>query len=186
MCTTPSFNISVRVAVLEPCHLSFQASQMTSVSRQGEVLLLGEDRIHVYEYRAITGTFTEMRHLDRPEDISNLYMYDSQDGTVVLQDNTKSTLVISSQGVHPQPDAGLLIGCWSNKRRVYVVGETTEERRICIVDESSTKTYPHPLPEHRWGKYISACEDERTGNKAVCQAVYEKTLDIFNSQGEML
>ena len=190
------FYISVRVDVVEPCHLDFLASWITSVSRQGEVLLQDKKgrKIHVYKYDSTTGTFTEIRQLNYPQDISSdsdLYMYDSQDGTVVLQeDSSLPTLVISPEGEQLQEwqQPGLLIGCLSNKRRVYQ--QWNEDRtswEVCITDEKNTKSYLRPSLGHTWSTLgISACEDEVTGNKAVCHLPIDDesqpTLEIYNSE----
>ena len=80
--------------------------------------------------------------------------------------------------------SGRLIGCLSNKRRVYKDRTSME---VCITDESNTKSYLRPSPGHTWSDgWISACEDEVTGNKAVCYVpIYDEpqpTLEIYNSE----
>ena len=189
------FYISVRVDALKPCQLRFLASFLISVSRQGEVLLYDEGgrRIIVYKYQATTGTFTEMKRLNYPRDISScsaLYIYDSQDGTVVLQQaNSSPTLVISPEGEQLQKwqQPGELIGCLPNKRRVYwQLNEDRTSLKVCITDEKNTKSYLRPSQGHIWLWRICACEDEVTGNKAVCHAPRgdesQDTLEIYNSE----
>ena len=189
------FYISVRVDAVAPCHLDFLASYVTSVSRQGKVLLqdLMGRKIHMYKYQAAKGTFTKIRQLHYPRGISSdsdLYMYDSQDGTVVLLDYKSPTLVISREGEQVQEwqMSGCLIGCLSNKRRVYMqLNKDRTSQEVCITDESNTKRYLRPSPGYTWGiGWISACEDEVTGNKAIRHAPFDDesqpTLEIYNSE----
>ena len=206
------FDISVRVNVLGRCHLSFQASYLTSVSRQGEILLQNRviarrARIHVYKYQVTTGTYTEMRQLDIPpahhchdeQDPYNrsIHTYDSQDGTVAFQDCASPTRVriINSEGKSLQEwweQSGELITCLSNKRRVYVRLYYTlghyNGSGVFIVDQNKRMSVLHPSPGHEWKSLnFSACEDEVSGNKAVCYAPsssVNNTLEIFNSQGK--
>ena len=192
--------------VLEPCRLSFRASIFTSVCQQGEVLLQDMDtgRIRVYKYQNTTGTFTEIRQLDSPRDINdrrnphhsdrrnphrydnsyhNVYSYDAQDGAVVLQDDEDTpTLVISAEGEQLQEwqEQGCLIGCGSNKQRLYV---PWTGRAVCIVDQNNAES--QLSPGRKWSSNnISICEDDFTGGKAICHAPHnsEQTLDIFNSE----
>ena len=139
-----------------------------------------------------------MRHVDSPVDISSendcrLYIYDSQDATVAIKKHNyhSPTVLVSLEGEKLQEwqQDGGLIGCWSNKRRVYKVrNKARTVWEVCIVDQNNRVNYLRPPSTHIWGsRNISACEEEATGNKAICHAPREpsgNTLDIFNSEGK--
>ena len=185
---------------MERCRLTFQPSLITSVSRQGEVLLhrSNSTRIDVYKYEDISGTFSEMRQVDSPVDISSdnwcrLYIYDSQDATVAIKKHdfySPTVLVSLGEKLQEWLQDGFQIGCWSNKRRLYKLQKDARTGwEVCIFDQNSTVShYLRPPPTHAWdSKLISACEEEATGNKAVCHAPRrpkENTLEIFNSEGK--
>ena len=170
------------------------------MSRQGEVLLHHNNstRIDLYKYEDVSGTFTEMRQVDSPVDISHdnkyrQYIYDSQDATVAIKkkDYHSPTVLVSLEGEKLQEwqQEGYLIGCWSNKRRVYKLrNKARRVREVCIVDQNNRVNYLRPPSTHNWDSTnISACEEEATGNKAVCHAPRrpeEHTLDTFNSEGK--
>ena len=169
------------------------------MSRQGEVLLhhRNSTRIDMNKYEDNSGTFTEMRQVDSPVDISSdnccrLYIYDSQDATVAIKKNYKSrTVLVSIEGEKLQEwqQNGLLIGVWANKRRVYELrNEARTGWEVCVIDHHNTVNYLRPPSTHIWDSYwISACEEEATGNKAVCHAPGKSkdTLEIFNNEGKL-
>ena len=139
-----------------------------------------------------------MRQVDSPVDMSSdnscrLYIYDSQDSTVAIKNRVYNspTVLVSIEGEKLQEwqQDGFLIGVWTNKRRVYKVrNEARTGWEVCIVDQENAKNHLRPPSTHIWDSYwISACEDEATGNKAVCHAPgkpKDHTLEIFNSNGK--
>ena len=181
--------VSVRVDPLARHLLGFQAYYITSVSRHGEVLLPNSDtaKIHMYKFQPDEKNFTKMWQKNRPQNISSMYIYDSEATTIVLQNHiNKRTFLLSSTGAEQlqewQQD-NCLIGCWSNKRRVYLL-KIKDCWKVCIVDDNNNKSYLRPS----WlTREISVCEDELTGNKAVCYAPSGSThtLEIFDNQGKL-
>ena len=170
------------------------------MSRQGEVLLhhRNSTRIDLYKYEDVSGTFTEMKQVDSPVDISSdndccLYIYDSQDATVALKNckYSSSGVLVNTEGEKLQEwqQNGHLIGVWANKRRVYELqNDATTGWEVCVIDHHNTVNYLRPPSTHIWSSmHISACEDEATGNKAVCHAPCmpkEHTLETLNSDGK--
>ena len=194
--------VSVHVDAQVTSQVGF-ISYFNTISRHGEVVLHNKEtkRILVYKYEPASGTFTEMWQLDCPQELNEYsrirFMYDSEDATIVSQPyyNGRTLLINAESGDQLQAweQAGGLIGCLSQKRRVYALkNESTTSWEVCIVDENNRKSYLRPPQGHAWSSEdISICENEVTGNKAICHAPVipqdsEHSLDIFNCQGKSI
>ena len=139
---------SVCVDALEPCRLRFAVCFGTSVSRQGKVLLHQRMKttIHMYKYQPGSATFTEIMQLGHSRislgNINSPYVYDSEAGSVVLQIRYPgSAFVINSVGQKIQEwqlSFGVLIGCWTDKQRVYMLKKARAE--VCIVYQNNRKS----------------------------------------------